>query len=78
MSLEALIPDYEERAAFVRKFALACAKAMHDLKRESPALSENQMADELERRMRIEIGPDFPLPRPQLLQLTQDVLEDGD
>jgi hypothetical protein len=76
VSLEARIPDHEERAAFVKKFTLACAKAMHDLRKESPALSENQVADELERRIRIEIGADFPLPRPQLMQLARDVLGD--
>jgi hypothetical protein len=68
-------PDHEKRAAFVRKFTLTSAKAMHDLRRESLPLSESQIADELARRIRIDFGPDFPLPRPQLLQLVRDVFE---
>jgi hypothetical protein len=73
MSLEEQIPDHDERAAFVRKFTLASAKAMHDLRNEKLDLSEEQMADELEVRIRSEIGPGFHLGRPQLLQLARDV-----
>lgn len=75
MSLEDLIPDDGERAAFVRQFTLASAKAMRDLREESRVLTKDQVADELEHRIRIEIGSSFPLPRPQLLQMAQDVLE---
>jgi hypothetical protein len=74
MSLEEQIPDYGERAAFFRKLTLASAKAMHDLRNEKLDLTEDQMADELEVRIRSEIGPDFHLGRPQLLQLARDVL----
>ncbi|MDQ0925663.1 hypothetical protein QF038_004171 [Pseudarthrobacter sp. W1I19] len=74
MSLENLIPDHDERAAFVRTFTLASAKAMHDLRNRNQGLTEDQLADELEIRIRSEIGPGFPLPRPQLLQLARDVL----
>lgn len=76
MALEDLIPDHDERLAFVKKFTLASAKSMHDLREENRDLTEHETADELELRIRSEIGPSFPLPRPQLLQLARDVLED--
>lgn len=76
MALIDLIPDHDERAAFVKKFTLASAKAMHDLREEgTEGMSEAQVADELELRIRGDIGPDWPLPRPELLQLARDVLE---
>lgn len=76
MTLKDLIPDDNERAAFVSNFTMASAKAMHDLREENAALTETQVADELEARIRRDIGPDWPLPRPQLLQLARDVLAD--
>jgi hypothetical protein len=74
VALEDLIPDHDERAAFVTKFTMACSKAVHDLREEAPDLTEPQVADELEVRIRADIGPAWPLPRPQLLQLARDVL----
>jgi hypothetical protein len=74
MSLKDQIPDDDQRVEFVRTFTMAAAKAMHDLREENGNLSEDQTANELERRIRLEIGQDFPLPRPQLLQLAEDVL----
>lgn len=76
MSLKDLIPDDDERAAFVSKFTMASAKAMHDLREENATLTETQVADELEARIRRDIGPDWPLPRRQLLQVARDVLAD--
>lgn len=75
MSLEEQIPNHDERAAFVRTFTLASAKAMHDLRSENQGLTEDQLVEELEVRIRSEIGPSFPLPRPQLLQLARDVMD---
>jgi hypothetical protein len=76
MTLKDLFPDDDDRAAFVRAFTMASAKAMHDLREENASFTEAQVADELESRIRREIGTVWPLPRHQLLQLARDVLAD--
>lgn len=75
MSLKDLIPNDDERASFVEQFTFASAKAMHDLREEDTSMTVDQTADELEKRIREHIGPSFPLPRLQLIQLAKDVLK---
>jgi hypothetical protein len=76
MALEDLIPDYDDRKAFVGKFTMACSKAISELREMKSNLTEEHAADELETRIRKEMGPDWPLPRPELLQMARGVLED--
>jgi hypothetical protein len=55
---------------------LASAKVMRDLRDEERDVTEDQMADELEVRIRNEIGPGLQLARPQLPQLAREILGD--
>lgn len=78
MALSDMIPDPDQRVQFVHDFFFAAGAAMQDLRPVASTMTDEELTDELERRMRPAVGDQFYLGRAELLAVAHAIREHPD